>query len=227
MTGKTTPISPAGESATPEDTEPNLVAAQRREQLLAAATRLIERSGSRAVSMLAIAKEAGVSVGLIYRYYDSKETILLSIIEDVLTNLLNQVTRAIAEAGPDPVRQVAAALEAAIRETDQNRISAVLSYRETRALNEVSRARIKDLELQDLAPIVASIRAGVRAGVLHQVDPELAAYDAMVLAHTWALKHWYFARKMSLETYITRQQALFLRALIRPEHHPAYADLLG
>lgn len=228
MTEPTSSITPdLPDAPEPAPRDESAVAAQRREQLLAAATRLIERSGSRAVSMLAIAKEAGVSVGLIYRYYDSKEAVLLSIIEGVLTNLRDRITEAIEAADPDPVHRVAAALEAAIRATDQTRTTAVLSYRETKALNDVSRARIKDLELQDLAPIAETIRAGVRAGVFHDLDADLAAYDAMMLAHTWALKSWYFARRMSLETYIRRQQALFLRALVRSEHHAAYADLLG
>src|SRR5699024_11499162 len=45
----------------------------RRRQILGAAVPLMERSGSPAVSMQAIADEAGVSVGLIYRYFASKQ----------------------------------------------------------------------------------------------------------------------------------------------------------
>src|SRR5512135_3114079 len=44
-------------------------AAMRSAQLLSATARLMEREGSQSVSMQALAEEAGVSVGLIYRYF--------------------------------------------------------------------------------------------------------------------------------------------------------------
>jgi len=49
-------------------------------QLLSAAARLMERVGSQAVSMQALADEAGVSVGLIYRYFGGKDELLLAVI---------------------------------------------------------------------------------------------------------------------------------------------------
>ena len=56
----------------------------RSQQLLAAAARLMAREGSGAVSMQALAGEAGVSVGLIYRYFGGKDELLLAVICNVL-----------------------------------------------------------------------------------------------------------------------------------------------
>ena len=42
------------------------------------------KDGSQAVSMQAVAAEAGVSVGLIYRYFGGKDDLLLAVILDVL-----------------------------------------------------------------------------------------------------------------------------------------------
>ncbi len=48
----------------------------------------MEREGSHAVSMQALAAEAGVSVGLIYRYVGGKDDILLAVIVNVLDDLV-------------------------------------------------------------------------------------------------------------------------------------------
>lgn len=52
-----------------------------RERILAAAKKCFVEHGFHAASMGDIAHEAGMSPGLIYRYYDSKSTIIVAIIE--------------------------------------------------------------------------------------------------------------------------------------------------
>jgi AcrR family transcriptional regulator len=69
-------------------------AASRSTQLLNATARLMERDGSQAVSMQAIAEEAGVSVGLIYRYFGGKEELLLAVITHVLDIFATQIPAA-------------------------------------------------------------------------------------------------------------------------------------
>ncbi|MFA6575934.1 MAG: helix-turn-helix domain-containing protein, partial [Nocardioides sp.] len=64
----------------PADAAKQARAEQRSAQLLEAAARLMERDGSNAVSMQAVAAEAGVSVGLIYRYFGGKDDLLLAVI---------------------------------------------------------------------------------------------------------------------------------------------------
>lgn len=52
-----------------------------RERILCAARRCFVDSGFHAASMASIAETAGVSAGLIYRYFESKNAIILAIIE--------------------------------------------------------------------------------------------------------------------------------------------------
>ena len=81
----------------PPDAARQTLVEQRSRQLLDAAARLMERDGSEAVSMQALAAEAGVSVGLIYRYFGSKDDILLAVITDVLAAFATAVPAAVAE----------------------------------------------------------------------------------------------------------------------------------
>jgi AcrR family transcriptional regulator len=196
-------------------------------QLLEAAARLMERDGSHAVSMQAVAAEAGVSVGLIYRYFGGKDDLLLAVIVGVLDSFATQVPAAVEDAGDDPVHRLAAAFRCYCEVIDERRHAAVLTYRETKSLDDAGRARIKDLEIQTSEPLRAALREGVEAGVLSVPDVELAAYDLLLLAHAWALKHWYFERTLSLETYVQRQLALILKGIIEPRHRRRYAELLS
>jgi AcrR family transcriptional regulator len=200
---------------------------QRTAQLLDAAARLMERDGSNAVSMQAVAAEAGVSVGLIYRYFGGKDDLLLAVIVGVLDSFASHVPPAIAAAGDDPVLRLAAAFRSYCEVIDEHRHAAVLTYRETKSLDETGRARIKDLEVQTSDPLRAVTHEGVEAGLFSVTDIDLTAYDLLLLAHAWALKHWYFERTLSLETYVHRQFSLILGAILNPGEREKYAQLLG
>ncbi|QBX56415.1 TetR/AcrR family transcriptional regulator [Nocardioides seonyuensis] len=210
----------------PADAARSARAERRSAQLLEAAARLMERDGSHAVSMQSVAAEAGVSVGLIYRYFGSKDDLLLAVIIGVLDSFATRVPAAVEAAGDDPVHRLAAGFRAYCEVIDERRHAAVLTYRETKSLDEAGRARIKELEVQTSEPLRAALRAGVEAGVFDVPDLELAAYDLLLLAHAWALKHWYFERTLSLDTYAQRQLALVLKGILEPKHRRRYADLL-
>lgn len=203
------------------------LAAQRSRQLLDAAARLMEREGSEAVSMQALAAEAGVSVGLIYRYFGGKDEILLAVITQVLDAFASEVPAAIEQAGEDPVRRLAAAFGAYCRVIDEYRHAAVLTYRESKSLDAAGRERIKQLEVETSQPLRETIRAGVDAGLIVADDPDLVAYNLLLLAHSWALKHWYFEQTKTLDSYITAQLSLALRAVLAPESREDYSDLIG
>lgn len=209
----------------PQQLARRALAEQRSRQLLDAAARLMERDGSEAVSMQALAAEAGVSVGLIYRYFGSKDDVLLAVITDVLQAFAVAVPAAIEEAGDDPVRQLAAAFAAYCRVIDEHRHAAVLTYRESKSLDEVGRARIKQLEVETSEPLRRAIRDGVESGALVTSVPDLVAYNLLLLAHAWALKHWYFQQTNTLASYIHAQFGLVLRAILAPGREEEYADL--
>ena len=144
----------------------------------------------------------------------------------MLDSFATRVPAAVEAAGDDPVHRLAAGFRAYCEVIDERRHAAVLTYRETKSLDEAGRARIKELEVQTSEPLRAALRAGVEAGVIDVPDLELAAYDLLLLAHAWALKHWYFERTLSLDTYAQRQLALVLKGILEPKHRRRYADLL-
>jgi AcrR family transcriptional regulator len=197
-------------------------------QILSAAARLMERSGSQAMSMQALADEAGVSVGLIYRYFGGKDDLLFAVILDVLDTFAGRVPEAIAAAKADPVEQLAAAFRAYCEVINDHRHAAVLTYRESKSLSEEHRARTKDLEVLTSEPLRRLLRQGTEDGLLLPgVDVDLVAYNLLLLAHGWALKHWYFERTHRFEDYVRTQTALALGGIVAPRHRRRYAHLLA
>lgn len=209
-----------------EDAARQLRARWRTGQLLAAAARLMEREGFHTMSMQALADEAAVSVGLIYRYFGGKQDLLLAVILDVLDAFAEQVPAAVAAAGGDPVEQLAAAFAAYCTVINEHRHAAVLTYRESKSLGVEGRDRIKAREMATSEPLRTAIAAGRRAGLLRELDADLLAYDLLLLAHGWALKHWYFERTLDLASYVTRQTGLVLQAALEPRHRRRYRHLL-
>lgn len=213
------------------DLEPDEAARQARvrrrsAQLMTAAARVMERDGAQAVSMQALAEEAGVSVGLIYRYFGGKDDLLLAVIVDVLDAFAVKVPTAVAAAGDDPVDRLAAAFRAYCEVIDEHRHAALLTYRESKSLSEDGRQKIKELEVQTSEPLRALLAEGIEAGALAPVDVDLVAYNLLLAAHGWALKHWYFQGTLGFEDYVTKQTALTLNAVVLPRHRRRYRSLL-
>lgn len=70
-----------------------LRAEQQRTRILDAAQACFVREGFHAASMASIAEAAGMSAGLIYRYFDSKSAIILAIIERQLQDKLANIAK--------------------------------------------------------------------------------------------------------------------------------------
>ncbi len=199
----------------------------RRKQILDAAVRVMQRTGFHQMSMQMLADEAGVSVGLIYKYFGGKEDILLATILAILDAFRDQLEPAIAAAGDDPVDRLAAGIRRYVEIVDENLDATVLTYRESRTLDAAGRARIKELEVESSAPLRAVLDSGIAAGVLNPVDVDLVAFDVMLLAHGWALKHWHFGARHTLDEYIRMQTRVVLETVVPVDRRGDYARYLG
>ncbi|NUL45679.1 TetR/AcrR family transcriptional regulator [Cellulosimicrobium funkei] len=209
----------------PEDAARAARSDARTRQLLTAAARLMERSGSHDVSMQAVAEEAGVSVGLIYRYFGNKQELVQAVIVGVLDEMARLIPEAL-EPEADPVRRIAAAFAAYCSVVRDNLQAVLLTYRESNTLDEKGRQLIKELEIKTAQPLRSSVQDAVDQGLLRAVDVKLYSYNLLVVAHSWALKNWYFAPVVSFEGFVHQQTALLLSSAIHPDRRQDYSDLL-
>jgi len=199
----------------------------RTRQLLDAAVRLMHGSGFQAVSMQALAKEADVSVGLIYTYFGGKEDVVVAVVLDLVEQIRAGMESRMAAAGPDPVERIVAGFGAYCAVMDAQRNAGLLTYRQSAELSTHARHRLKDAERTNLVPLRAAAVEAAALGLLADAaDLDLLAFDLTILAQTWALKHWHFPDDYDVSRYVAAQTAAALRSVLTPDAQKRYAHLI-
>lgn len=146
-----------------EVTRRSRMKAERRTQLVHAASRLFAERGFRAVSMEDLAAEAGVSGPAVYRHFASKEALLADLLIDVSRQLLDQGTQCAVDESPvDALASlIAFHTDFALRDRDLIRIQdhdfANLAFEDARTVSRLQRAYLE-----------------VWINVLQRIDPALA-----------------------------------------------------
>ncbi len=187
---------------------------KRRQQIVEAAVELFSDQGYYRTTVQEVAAKAGVSTGLIYQYVEDKDDILLLAILSVIEAYSREIPLAL-DGVDDPLERFRVAVGTYCRVCDRLRKATVLAYRSTRSLPPERRSLIMQAEVQTNGLIAASIQACVDSGVFRDVDVEFLTYQAVMLAHSWALKHWRLSRKYTIDQYIDEGLALYLRACLR------------
>ncbi|HEY5439489.1 MAG TPA: TetR/AcrR family transcriptional regulator [Acidimicrobiales bacterium] len=133
-----------------EATKRSQLKAQRRQQLLTAASRLFAERGFRAVSIEDLAAEAGVSGPAVYRHFDSKELLLADLLIKVSEQLLDEGSAHVARASSafDALHQlIAFHTEFALRDRDLIRIQdhdfASLAVDDAKTVSRLQRAYLE------------------------------------------------------------------------------------
>jgi TetR/AcrR family transcriptional regulator, cholesterol catabolism regulator len=150
--------------------------AARRERVIRAALDLGAEGGYEAVQMRDVATRAEVALGTIYRYFPSKDALLLAVMVQWLGDLEQRVTRH-PPAGGSTVERIMDVLTRALRTMDrQPQLTAAVIGAMTAgdpasigAINEVTEAMARIM----------------RSAFPEDVDPALEATAARVLGHVW------------------------------------------
>jgi AcrR family transcriptional regulator len=151
-----------------------------RERILAAAKKCFVEHGFHAASMGVIAHEAGMSPGLIYRYYDSKSTIIVAIMARQLEESRESI-RKLNSAGD--FAEAIFATYSHWRDRDSTVMSAALfaemSAEATRDPAVAAALRTTDQAIRD--ELCQVISTGVAKSSGKEIAPDLAARRALAL----------------------------------------------
>ena len=191
-------------------TDPKLIE-ERRGQIVRAAVKLFSEEGYYTTTIQQIAREAGVSTGLIYQYFKDKDDVLFLSLKLVLETYEHEIPPRL-EGIEHPVERLCMALGAYCSIVDGLKEATVLAYRSTKSLRPERRAVVKDDEIRTNRLIEACIRACVSGGYMRRVNEHLLAYQYVTFAHAWALKHWALRGKYGLAKYVAEG----VRLLIEP-----------
>jgi AcrR family transcriptional regulator len=172
-----------------------------------------------------LAKEAGVSVGTIYQYVDTKEDILLLVVNDIIESYRRAVPASM-EGIEDPVERLASGFRAYCLVVDSHRAAALLAYWETKSISREGRERLMDLEVETNSYFLDCIQDGMKLGKFVPVEPAATSATLAMLAHMWALKHWYLNSLFDVHSYIQNQLSFITKALVAADHQKDYRHLL-
>jgi AcrR family transcriptional regulator len=153
-------------------------------------------------------------VGAIYRYVERKEDILLLTLARTLWLFQAEVGEATADVH-DPEEKLRRAIRIYFQNIGAYAHSALLAYRESYVLTGDARRLLKDLERETNRIFEAIIADGIDRGAFRRCRVDVATYNIVMLAHTWALKRWYLGKVLSLGAYIDEQTEFILLGLRR------------
>ncbi|MDP2619251.1 MAG: TetR/AcrR family transcriptional regulator [Hyphomicrobiales bacterium] len=181
-------------------TDPRLIE-ERRRQILTAATKLFSQQGFHRTTIQAIAKEAGVSTGLIYQYFHDKDDVLFLTLVTVLDTYEREIPKAI-EGLEDPLERLCRAFYAYCRVVDRLLDATVLAYRSTKSLKSHRQDVIKERETATNKLLETCLEAAIAEGLIRPVNVFLAIYQLVHFCHAWALKQWALRGRYDLDSYV-------------------------
>ncbi len=188
---------------------------KRRNQIVVAATKLFSDQGFYKTTIKDIAKEAGVSSGLVYLYVREKEDVLLLVLLEVVNSYAQEIPKAI-EGLTDPLERLLRAVAAYCKVVDRHRAATVLAYRSTKSLSPDRRLLIQQRETETNDIIAAAIVACMKIGLIRESNVDVLTYQIVLVAHGWALKSWYFKSRLTLEEYIRDSLDIPLAGVLTP-----------
>lgn len=149
---------------------------ERREQILSAALLLFATKGLAATKVTDIAAAAGMSQGLMYHYYESKEEIFTELIRGAFERL-NFACRALAQMPQPPHEKIRMAIDALLQGISENVNHAryhllIAQATVSEAIPPAARVLITEENRLPYEIIAQIMREGQQAGTIKQHDPD-------------------------------------------------------
>lgn len=182
--------------------------------IVEAILKLSNRQGFHATSLREISAESGVSMGSLYSYFDSKDTLLLMILGEVSLATTNVLGEAPEEFAANPERHLRWLIEAHVALTEAMLPWFVFAYMEAKSFPASGRRAAVESEEATEAIFRDVIERGVAQGCYHVEDPAFAAALIKPLLQDWYVKRAKWRRRgITAEAYVAQVQAFVEKAL--------------
>lgn len=159
-----------------------------RDDILRAAAQIFRRKGFHAASMQDIADAVQLQKASLYHHINSKQEILLALLEEAMDLLIADMERVIATEGSPGEKLRMAMQQYTRRLAEQGDLAGVLLL-EYRNLNPELRARHVKRRDRFEALWRELVRAGVESGEFRDIDPSLCGF-ALLGVQNWMIT-WY------------------------------------
>jgi len=154
------------------------------QRILNAARRRFETFGYRRTSIAEIARDAGIAVGTVYRYFKSKEEIFLQVVRDLNDTWITRAREAMSQPGT-PIERLARLGPISMEYNQENKLLNALLNRDPEIVYAPLMDQIADdLLRQNVSLMAEVIQEGVESGNMRPMDPERAAFVIFVAGQT-------------------------------------------
>jgi AcrR family transcriptional regulator len=165
-----------------------------------------------------VARAMGVTKGVIYYYFRSKEEICAEVVCIAIEGAIRRLAAVTAEGGPaaETLRK-AVAVHAEYNLNDQEEgYYAMLVAHDVRTLSRASRARVRALQKTYSTAFTEIVRRGVDEGTLIDRDPHVTALTLITAANY--VSDWFRATgPMDIERVVNHVADQLVGGVLRPE----------
>lgn len=181
---------------------------EKRNQIIDAAVKLFSGIGFQKTTTRLIAREAGVSIGSLYEYINSKEDLLHLICESIHLEMAKALKKAFSKKV-----KFEETLSNVIREyflvCNEMSDRVVLMYKITQFLQPDRLKMVIDNELIITDLIVREVNSalekGAGGGRFGKRNATIVGHNIVVLGQMWAFRRWFLAKRYTIEEYIQYQ----------------------
>lgn len=151
-----------------------------KEAVMAAAVQLFAEYGYNAAPLRTIASMAGIQAASIYYYYDSKQALLVEIMDTYMRRLNANLEKILRE-DDDPLRRLHEAIANHIRLHTSHKAEFFIIDTEIRALEGDNRSCILALRDRYESLLQELLRDGMECGVFRQGDVKVSSYAIIAM----------------------------------------------
>jgi TetR/AcrR family transcriptional regulator, cholesterol catabolism regulator len=164
---------------------------------------LSNRKGFHSMSLRELATASGLSMGALYTYFDSKDTLLMMILDEVSSAVSSTLGCPPASLADDPVRRLRWLLGTHVYLTETMQPWFLFAYMEAKAFSKEGREKARRSELSTEALIADALADVVRRKRAFVPNVELAAALIKPLLQDWYVKRGKYRRRgVTPEQYV-------------------------
>jgi len=175
---------------------------------------LANRKGFHSMSLRDLTEHTGLSMGALYAYFDSKDTLLMMILGQVVLAVEEVLIHPPADLKTDPASRLRWLLETHIYLTETMQPWFVFAYMEAKAFPREGRDLAVASELTTERLMAEALQEGVQTGRFHVTDIEMTAALIKPLLQDWYVKRAKYHRRGITPEHYAKSVTEFVEAAI-------------
>ncbi|GAW34804.1 transcriptional regulator BetI [Roseovarius sp. A-2] len=183
--------------------------------IITSALELSNQKGFETMSLRDLSRATGVSMGGLYAYFDTKDTLLKMILSEVTAAVQRTLSVPPPEVRDDPVAHLKWLIDAHVRMTEAMQPWFTFSFMEAKKFPRAERQKAIDSEELTERYFAEVLTRGIATGVFRSdTSPLLAALIKPLLQDWYVKRSKYRRRDVPIETYIATVQEMVLSACL-------------